>query len=178
MAEKESKTVLERTYTVPLRAAFRNAPSYRKANRAVKELRAFLARHMKSEDVRLGQHVNDFLWRHGIANPPPRVTVRAVKDEEDVVRAELEGKEYKESVRPIPKEEEPGTLKERLLGKKEDEGEEKPEKAKPAPEKPAKAEQPAPDKSAPAKPAEKPAQKDGKPAAKDAEKPKDTAPKQ
>jgi hypothetical protein len=99
---------------------------------------------MKSEDVRLGQHVNEYLWSRGIKNPPPRVKVRAVKDSEGVVRAELEGKPFKESVRPTLKEEKPGTLKERLTGrlgrkeraeepaaKEEQKAEKKEEKAEP-----------------------------------------------
>jgi len=117
MAEKKEQPALERSYTVPLRKRFINAPPYRKAQKAVKALREFLARHMKSEDVRLGQHVNEYLWSRGIKNPPPRVKVRAVKDSEGVVRAELEGKPFKESVRPTLKEEKPGTLKERLTGR-------------------------------------------------------------
>jgi large subunit ribosomal protein L31e len=117
MAEKKEQPALERSYTVPLRKGFINAPPYRKALRAVKTLREFLARHMKSADVRLGQHVNQYLWSRGIKNPPPRVKVHAVKDGEGVVRAELEGKPYKESVRSTPKEEKPETLKERLTGR-------------------------------------------------------------
>ncbi len=146
MAEKkkENQAVLERTYTIPLRSAFRNAAPHRKANRAVSALRAFLAKHMKSEDVRLGQHLNAFLWARGIKSPPPRVTVKAVKDSEGVVRAELEGKTYKESVKPLPKDEGTGTIQEKISsaigGKKGKEADETPvptaepkAKAEPAP---------------------------------------------
>ncbi len=148
MAEKKQEKSLERVYTVPLRKSFINAPPYRKSQKAVKALRDFLARHMKSEDVRLGQHVNEFIWQHGIKSPPPRVTVKAVKDSEGVVRAELEGKEYKESVRPLPKEEKGTSLKDRLAGglgrkesKEEAESEKKDETAESKPE--PKAEKPA-----------------------------------
>ncbi len=150
-------TELERVYTIPLRRAFRHAPRVQKTNRAVKEVRNFLVKHMKASDVKLGQHLNHFLWDQGIKSPPPRVTVKAVKDGEGVVRAELEGKTFTESVRPIPKEEEPEGLKEKLtskLGVKDDKTE-KPEEKKEekASEKPA---TPAPKKTAPAKPAAKP----------------------
>jgi hypothetical protein len=92
----------------------------------MKTLRAFLARHMraKDEDIRIGQHLNELLWRHGIKNPPPRVKVTVVKTDDGVVKAELEGKAYKETVKPQAKSEEPTTLKEKLQsvvsGKKED----------------------------------------------------------
>jgi len=115
MAEKKEE-IMERVYTVPLRKSFINAPPYRKSQKAVKALREFLAKHMKSVDVRLGQHVNEYIWQHGIKNPPPRVTVKVVKDGEGVVRAELEGKEYKESVKALPKEEQE-SLKEKITSK-------------------------------------------------------------
>ncbi|MBR9693136.1 hypothetical protein GOV07_04390 [Candidatus Woesearchaeota archaeon] len=153
----DTKT-LERIYTIPLRSSFRKAPRYKKTNRAVKAVQIFLKKHMKSEDVRMGQHLNLLLWQNGIKNPPPRVTVKAVKDEEGVVRAELEGKAWKESVKPMAKEEEPSTLKDKLTstlgGKKIDEEEKTEEQpGTPQPDKPAEKKADA----KPAKPAEKPA---------------------
>jgi large subunit ribosomal protein L31e len=108
--------VIERTYVIPLRAGFRNAPAYYRTNRAVKTLRAFLVRHMKVKDeqIKLGQHLNMFLWDHGIKNPPPRVTVNVIKNDEGIVTAELEGAKYTETVRPRAKDDEPQGLKEKL----------------------------------------------------------------
>ncbi|RME31179.1 hypothetical protein D6789_03540 [Candidatus Woesearchaeota archaeon] len=154
---------MERTYTIPLRRGFRNAARYKKTNRAVATLIAFIERHMKSDDVRVGQHLNSFLWKNGARNPPPRVTVTAVKDDDGVVRVELEGKKYKESVKPKPKEES-GTLKDKIAqtlgGKKgadeseaEKQGTEKPaEKKAVSPKKPqqASAAQPSPQAAKPA----------------------------
>jgi large subunit ribosomal protein L31e len=128
--KSESKVVLERTYTIPLRKAFINAPPYKKANRAVKAVQEFLMKHMKAEEVRLGQHVNEHIWKDGIKSPPPRVSVHAMKDQEGIVRAELEGKTFKESVRAIPKEAEGSSLKDKLTsklgGKAPEEEDEKP----------------------------------------------------
>ncbi len=127
--DKKPKTVLERTYTIPLRAAFRNVAPHRKANRAVSAARIFLAKHMKSADVRLGQHLNKALWARGIKSPPPRVTVVAIKDADGVVRAELEGKAYSESVKPLAKSEKATTLKEKLTEKLGGKRVEEPEEA-------------------------------------------------
>ena len=92
MAEKkEVKTVLERTYNVPLRKAYLKAPKYRRAKKAVNALREFLARHMKSDMIVIGKHLNQKLWVRGIKNPPHHVNVTAVKDSEGVVKAELVG---------------------------------------------------------------------------------------
>jgi len=138
MAEKETRQDETRSYTIPLRHAFRHAARYKKTNKAVRAVREFLKKHMKSDDVRLGQHLNAFLWARGIKHPPPRVTVTAVKDAEGVVRAALEGKAFVESVKPIPKEEDEGTLKEKLQStfKKKD-GEQETKDGKEAVKKPA-----------------------------------------
>jgi large subunit ribosomal protein L31e len=114
----------ERTYTVPLRPGFRNAPKYYRTNKAMSTLRAFLVRHMKVKDdnIKIGQHLNELLWKHGIKNPPPRVTITVKKTDDGVVTAELVGQSYKETVKPQAKTEAaPSGLKERLeaaVGKK------------------------------------------------------------
>jgi len=46
---------------------------------------------MKSDDIKLGKELNDKLWEKGIQNPPHHVKVVVTKDDEGVVKAELEG---------------------------------------------------------------------------------------
>ncbi|MEK6948998.1 MAG: 50S ribosomal protein L31e [Nanoarchaeota archaeon] len=90
MAKKEdSKKVLERVYNVPLRREFLKVPKWRRTEKAVKALKEFIAKHMKSEDVRLGRYANKLLWEKGIKNPPHHIKVNAVKDNEGIVRVEL-----------------------------------------------------------------------------------------
>lgn len=91
MAEKSDKIVMERTYNVPLRKQYQKAPNWKRTERAVTGLRAFLIRHMKSENVKIGKELNDKLWLHGIKNPPHHVKITVTKDEKGVVRAELFG---------------------------------------------------------------------------------------
>ena len=114
---------LERTYTVPLRRAFVNTPRHRRTNKAVKTVRAFMQKHMKAERVKIGQHLNRFLWENGIRNPPGRVTVTARKDDEGIVTVELEGKEYLGTVQAEEVKEQDEGLKGKLsalTGKKEE----------------------------------------------------------
>lgn len=137
---------IERTYTVPLRPGFRNAPAYYRSNKAMATLRAFLVRHMKvaDKDVKIGQHLNELIWKHGIKNPPPRVTIHVKKSDDGIVTAELEGKTFKDAVRPKAREEQPTGLKEKLqaaVGKKDKADDEAVEEPKAAPKK-AKKEQP------------------------------------
>lgn len=91
--QQESKVVLERTYNVPLRREFLKSPRYKRTNRAVRALREFLQRHMKSDDIRIGKFLNLFLWERGIRNPPHHVKVNVIKDDKGTVRAEIVGKE-------------------------------------------------------------------------------------
>lgn len=96
MAKKQEsnvKIVLERNYNVPLRKEYLKAPRYKRTNRAVKALRSFLIRHMKSEDIKIGKHLNQIMWKNGIKNPPHTVSITAIKDDKGVVRAELVGKD-------------------------------------------------------------------------------------
>lgn len=91
MAKKEAapKTVLERVYNVPLRKEYQKAPNWRRTPKAVKALRQFISKHMKSENVLIGKYANLELWKHGIKNPPHHIKVNAVKDDKGVVKAEL-----------------------------------------------------------------------------------------
>ncbi|MBI4152570.1 60S ribosomal protein L31 [Candidatus Woesearchaeota archaeon] len=95
-AKKESEKAVERTYNVPLRKEYQKVPNWKRTNKAVVALRQFLARHMKTEDVRLAKDVNEKLWQHGIKNPPHHVKVTVTKDEKGIARAELFGVEKKE----------------------------------------------------------------------------------
>lgn len=91
MAKKKEKpkTVLERVYNVPLRREFQKVASWRRTEKAVKALREFIAKHMKSDNVIIGKYVNLLLWKHGIKNPPHHVKVTAQKDDKGRVSVEL-----------------------------------------------------------------------------------------
>ncbi len=115
MAKKQEKEkLLERTYNVPLRKGTRLAPNWRRTKKAVSVLREFLAKHMKSDNIKLSKELNEKLWQHGIKNPPHHVKVNAVKDEKGEVKVELFGqeekskkpaKETKKVVEPVAKKE-------------------------------------------------------------------------
>ncbi len=83
--------VLERQYTIPLRRAALKVPRYRRAKKAVKQIKEFLARHMKTdeENVKVGRWLNEFVWWRGIKSPPNKVRVNVSKDDKGIVKAEL-----------------------------------------------------------------------------------------
>lgn len=117
MAKDEKK--VERVYNVPLRKEWLKKPKFKRAKRAAWTLRAFLAHHMKSNKVLIGKMANLKIWEQGMEHPPHHIQVKAVKDSDGVVRAELVGFEYKEDKKAAKKEKKGKVeeLKERLMGK-------------------------------------------------------------
>ncbi|MBW2975282.1 60S ribosomal protein L31 [Candidatus Woesearchaeota archaeon] len=89
--KKENKIVLERVYNIPLRKKYMRAPRWKRTNRAVTAAREFIFRHMKATEVKIGKYANLELWKHGGKNPPHHIKVICKKDEEGLVKAELEG---------------------------------------------------------------------------------------
>jgi len=84
-AEEEIEVVEERTYTIPLQHVHVVTPRIRRAPRSVRDVRAFIARHMSAEEVSISNEVNELLWARSINKPPRRIKVRAVKDKEGKV---------------------------------------------------------------------------------------------
>jgi large subunit ribosomal protein L31e len=60
-------------YTIPLLVT-KAAPRSKKAEKAVAEIKEFVAKHMKAkiEDVWMDQAVNESMWSRSIQKPPPR----------------------------------------------------------------------------------------------------------
>ena len=56
-----------------------------KAPRAVRDVKAYVMRHMKAEEVAISNEINSVIWARSINKPPRKVTVRAVKDKEGKV---------------------------------------------------------------------------------------------
>ena len=78
----------EHVYVIPLREA-RRMPRWKRSNGAIKDIRKYLAKHMKSEDVKLNQDINERVWNRGSSKPPSKIRVRAMKMEDGQVQAEL-----------------------------------------------------------------------------------------
>lgn len=92
MAETKTDKI-EREYIINIRRKVNIAPIYKRAPKAIRSVKEFLARHMKVRDrdlnkIRLDRYLNEYLWARGIRNPQTKIKVKAVK-EGDIVRAEL-----------------------------------------------------------------------------------------
>jgi len=100
---KATKDNIERVYNVPLRKEYLKVPKWRRTKKAVTALRQYLAKHMKSENIKIDKNVNEKIWQNGIKNPPHHVKVKVTKDKEGVVNAELFGVKKKEKKKTVEK---------------------------------------------------------------------------
>ena len=84
MADNES------VYIIPL-IKTKTVPTTERSNRAIKEIRAYVARHMKAEEdsVWIDPKVNETIWARGITAPPSKVRVKAVRFEDGLVEVSL-----------------------------------------------------------------------------------------
>lgn len=81
----------DREYVIPLGAVLK-APRIDRAVRAVGLVREFVLRHAKADEVNVGNSLNEFIWKTGIARPPKRIRVHILKDDKtNIAYAELPG---------------------------------------------------------------------------------------
>ncbi len=79
---------MERVYTIRFHR-IKRTPRTKRTVKAVRYLRRFIARHMKSEQVRIAEELNERLWRRGIQKPPAKIRVKAEKQEDGSVLVTL-----------------------------------------------------------------------------------------
>ena len=64
-------------------------PRYRRTDRVISMIREFAKKSMKSDEVKLDQDLNRHIWRRGKTNPPRKVRLKLVKDEDGTVVVSL-----------------------------------------------------------------------------------------
>ncbi|MDO8871070.1 MAG: 50S ribosomal protein L31e [Methanobacteriaceae archaeon] len=79
---------MERIYVIPLRKV-KDAPRTIRAPKAVRVVRAFLQKHMKAEEIKIDASINEKIWERGIQKIPPKIKVKAVKEEDGSVAVTL-----------------------------------------------------------------------------------------
>jgi len=75
-------------YTIPLKRVYWGRRSNR-ADRAIRLIRKYVARHFHVQQVILDPSVNEYIWSRGREKPPRRVTVRVIRIKDDVVKVLL-----------------------------------------------------------------------------------------
>jgi large subunit ribosomal protein L31e len=77
-----------RVYTINLGKAW-ISPEHKRTDRVVNMIREFAEKHMKSNEIKLDQDLNRQLWSRGKTNPPRKVRVKMVKEEDGTVTVSL-----------------------------------------------------------------------------------------
>jgi len=95
-----------RIYTVNLSKAW-DTPKYRRTDRVINIIKEFTERHMQTDKVKIDQDLNRHIWSRGKKNPPRKIRLRMVKEDDDTVvvssyieekRTESESEEISEVV--------------------------------------------------------------------------------
>lgn len=95
---------VEKILTIPLRIS-KSVPRNKRAKRAIKEVKEFVARHMNAseglseeelerfasplEKIWVDTKVNEAIWSRGIQKPPSVIRVRAIKFEDGLIEVSL-----------------------------------------------------------------------------------------
>lgn len=93
--KKDDLVGIEREYIIPLRNKWKNVPRYKRANKAIKAIKEFIARHMKIYDrdlkkIKIDKFLNEVIWLRGIKKPPKKIKVKATKEsDKEIIKVEL-----------------------------------------------------------------------------------------
>ena len=79
---------MERVYVIPLRDV-KNVPRTIRSPRAVRYVKEFLKKHMKTDDIKLDSSVNERIWERGIQKIPSKIKVKAVEEEDGSIAVTL-----------------------------------------------------------------------------------------
>jgi large subunit ribosomal protein L31e len=73
-----------RIYTVNLTKAW-DTPKYRRTDRVINIIKEFTQRHMQTNKVKIDQDLNRHIWSRGKKNPPRKIRLRMIKEDDDTV---------------------------------------------------------------------------------------------
>ncbi|HZD12629.1 MAG TPA: 50S ribosomal protein L31e, partial [Candidatus Binatus sp.] len=82
--EEGLEIVEEKFYDLNLRRIW-NSPREKRTPRAVRFIREFVSKRMKSDEVSISEETNHILWARGISKPPRHLRLRVIKDKDDRV---------------------------------------------------------------------------------------------
>ncbi|MDW0135822.1 MAG: 50S ribosomal protein L31e [Nitrososphaeraceae archaeon] len=88
-----------RIYTVNLAKAW-DTPKYRRTDRVINIIKEFTQRHMQTNKVKIDQDLNRDIWSRGKRNPPRKIRLRMIKEDDDTVVVSS----YIEEKRSLPEE--------------------------------------------------------------------------
>jgi len=79
---------MERVYVIPLRKV-KNVPRTVRAPRAIRYIKEFIKKHMKADEIKIDASLNEKIWERGIQKIPPKIKVKATKEEDGTIAVTL-----------------------------------------------------------------------------------------
>lgn len=79
--EEAIEVVEEKMLTIPFGRVWVR-PHRKRTPAAIRYLKAFVKRHMKGEEIKISNEINETVWSRGISKPPRKLRVKVVKDKE------------------------------------------------------------------------------------------------
>ncbi len=70
-------------FVVPINKIKKRVPRWKRAPRAVRFVREWIARHTKADEVIIGADVNEKIWERGAEKPPGRLRVKVLVEERE-----------------------------------------------------------------------------------------------
>ena len=77
-------------HVIPLRDAWKGS-RLRRARSAIRIIREYVKRHTGANKVVISNRLAEAIWSRGVQNPPRRVRVELVREDEETVSVRLEG---------------------------------------------------------------------------------------
>jgi large subunit ribosomal protein L31e len=62
-----------------------DTPKYRRTDRVINIIKEFTQRHMQTDKVKIDQDLNRHIWSRGKTNPPRKIRLRMIKEDDDTV---------------------------------------------------------------------------------------------
>mmetsp|Transcript_61406 Transcript_61406/g.107878 ORF Transcript_61406/g.107878 Transcript_61406/m.107878 type:complete len:118 (-) Transcript_61406:112-465(-) len=73
---KPKADIVTRDYSIHMSKRLYGVTFKKRAPRAIREIKAFATKTMKTSDVRIDTTLNKFVWSQGVKNVPTRIRVR------------------------------------------------------------------------------------------------------
>jgi large subunit ribosomal protein L31e len=88
--KKETPEQIAKEFIIPLRKEWRKVANYKRAGRAAREIKRYVARHMKTPDhdtsmVKLDVYLNNEVWFRGKKKPHSKIKVKVLKEGDKIM---------------------------------------------------------------------------------------------
>jgi large subunit ribosomal protein L31e len=75
----------KRIEIIPLRDVFLKTSIKNRSKKAIKEIKEYVSKHVKIDNVKIAKSLNEFVWKNGCSNIPRKVKVQVLFDKKENV---------------------------------------------------------------------------------------------